>query len=470
MLGPIDRAWLEMDDPRNPMVVSSILELDGPAPVTALGRILAERLLRYHRFRQCADTRSDPPRWVPHEAFNLDYHVRISPLPAHASDEELRRAIARELGTGLDRAQPLWRLTLFRRPGGRATVLFRGHHAMADGLAFLSVLVNCADGAPRARAAPAETPAPHHGPLGGVLDRMETVNTVLEHLIELAADDLRHPSHALAQLRESRRALTAVGRVLALPDDNPPALHAALAGRRAVGWTSGLPLARIRRLARNRGAKVNDVFLAALAGAFGRYLRETGSFFRDDQNLRVSVPVNLRSDAGEHMGNYFGLVQVDLPIGIADGRERLRLVAARMDALKRSPEARAVLFALAAAGHLPAPLEKGLVNIVGGKAVAVVSNLAGPPRRLRIGGARLANMVFWPPQAGGIGIGVSLFSYAGGVTVGVSADTARIADPQRVVALFEAELRGMMRGAAPRRLKLRPVDLRQRPARAAGIA
>jgi diacylglycerol O-acyltransferase / wax synthase len=451
-LGPIDRTWLEMGDAKNPMVVSAILELEGPVRMAMLRRVLTERLLRYHRFRQRVDGNQDPPQWVTDAHFKLDYHLRVSELKTGASDKELRGAIARELAAELDRGLPLWRITLFRRRHGGIIMLFRGHHAMGDGMAFLHVLMNCTDRNHHAEPDdPSQAAAVHHGPLGSVIDRLESVNVLLEGLYDVTADDLRHPSHVLEQLRDGHRALVAAGRVLALPDDNPLMLRHPLSGHRAVGWTGGIPFAPIHRLAKARKVKVNDVFITALAGAFGHYLREAGGLVREDQNLRVSIPVNLRSENDRHMGNYFGLILADLPVGIVDARQRLRVVSERMNLLKHSPEARAVLIALAAAGYLPVPMEKRLVNLVSGKAVAVVSNLPGPKRALRIGGARLANMVFWPPQAGRIGIGISLFSYAGQVTVGVTSDIALVDDPQHLVALFESELRDMVEAGKRRK-------------------
>ena len=126
-----------------------------------------------------------------------------------------------------------------------------------------------------------------------------------------------------------------------------------------------------------------------------------------------------------------------------------------MAALKQSPEAKAVFGALAAAGRLPSAAEKYLVNFVGGKAAAVVSNLPGPRRSFTIGGAKLVNMVFWPPQAARVGIGVSFLSYAGRITVGISADTAHIVQPQQVIDAFCAELEAILGHSPARRAAIR---------------
>ena len=443
-MSSVDRAWLEMDDPHNPMVVSAILEFERVADVKVLACGLIGRLLRQARFRQRVIETGGGCAWIEDDELHLSYHVQLRTLNDPASDGELRAAIAAELARTLDRALPLWRVSLFPRGGRRVTVLFRAHHAIADGVALMQLLLQLHDGAhPEQAQLPAEA-ARHHGPLDGFIHRLETVNSTLENLTGFVADDLRHPGKLAHQVDEAWRTLAAIGRLVTLPDDNPPRFRVPPGGRRAVAWTGNLSFTAVRKFARAQGVTINDVFLTALAGAFGRYLRAADGTVPEDQNLRASVPVNLRADGAGTLGNCFGLLLLDLPVGLEGWHARLDVISDRMASLKKSTEARAVLIALAAAGHLPVAAEKQLVNLIGGKAAAVVSNLPGPRRALTLHGARLANVVFWPPQAARVGIGVSLLSYAGRVAVGVSADTAQIAHPQQVIDAFCAELQSML--------------------------
>lgn len=440
-MSPVDQAWLEMDDPHSPMVVAAILEFTGVADAGRLGSRLMTRLLRLPRFRQHVEEHGGQRRWAEDELLR-GYHLRIHALPKGHDEADLCAAVAHELEQPLDRARPLWRMVLFPGARRRVTLLFRAHHAMADGIALLRLLLGLRDGRPGAALPGAGGPAPHHGPLARLIAGLEDVNRALEALSTEVASDLRDPGRLRHQLDEARKGARAAVRVARLPDDNPRAFRAPLTGRRHVAWVRGLSLATVRRVAHRQHVTVNDVFLTALAGAFGRHLRTRGPL-REDQNLRVSVPVNLRADGDGVFGNRFGLVLVDLPVGVEGWNARLDLVADRMAALKQSWEPRAVLGALWAAGHLPAAAERRLVNFIGHKAAAVVSNLPGPRETLRLGGARLRDVVFWPPQSAGIGIGVSLLSYAGRVSLGVSADAAHLPDPQALVRAFQQELASM---------------------------
>jgi diacylglycerol O-acyltransferase len=448
-MSAVDRAWLEMDHARNPMIVAGILQLSDVAAPMRWSREIVRRLMRYPRFCQRADESRQPPMWVPDKP-DPGYHVHLRRLPRSGGELALREAIATELGAELDRARPLWRITLFPQPGKRLTVLFRAHHALADGIALVRVLMNCTDAAMRDGVSflePAIAPR-HDGPIGGLIDRLEAANRVLGDLEDLVLDDLRHPQQIPAQLRAAQRTLNAVRRVFALPQDNPAAMRKPLSGHRRIAWASGLPFGEVRELAQRLGVKVNDVFMALLAGALGDVLRADGVDMPESQNLRVSIPVNLRAENDAGLGNGFGLVLLDLPIAMQDPLRCVEIVASRMAALKASPEAKAVLGSLAIAGHLPVSWEKKLVNVVAGKAAAVVSNLPGPKAHVKIGGARLDDLVFWPPQAGEIGLGISFFSYAGGFSLGVSADAERFAEPQLLLDAFAAALAELKRLAA----------------------
>ena len=443
-LSAVDRAWLEMDEPSNPMVISAIFQLEGPVDAARLQKVMVERLLRYPRFRQRIERLPSAPEWVEEAQLDFSYHVAVKRMAPGAGDRELRKAISAEVSRELDHARPMWRLILFPCPSGKVTVLFRAHHALADGVALVTLLIDSTDsGFQRAPAVAAPEPpsASRPGPLGGLIGALEVVNDGLIKVLQMGRSR-RGRAQLMQKLQEGRDALAAVRSVLALPENNPASLRQTLSGRRGVAWTSDIELEPVRRQAKRLGVRVNDLMMAALSGAFARQL--DGLTLEPEQSLRISVPVNLRPGKGRSMGNHFGLVLLDLPVGEPEPRRRLRPVARRMAELKDSPQAKATLLGLAAAGHLPMPLERKLVASIGAKSVAVVSSLPGPARPVRIAGARMCNLVFWPPQSGGIGLGLSFFSYAGHISFGISADLALLPKPRLLVEAFRAELEQLL--------------------------
>jgi diacylglycerol O-acyltransferase / wax synthase len=451
-MSAVDHAWLEMDEPDNPMIVSALMALDDVRAPKRVIRLLIARLLEYPRFRQRVDTTQVPPRWIDDGELHLGYHVHLDKRGHTASEHELAALIGAELSQPLDRAMPLWRATVYPRPRRGLMILFRAHHAIADGVAQLRLLLQLTDQAPHRPTADVTAPktAHRHGPLAAFIDTLESADQILERARELLREDLRHPSRVAEQVREGLSIARSVARVLRAPRHAPECFQLPLSGHRLVAWSGGIAFSQLYALSRTEGVTVNDIFLTALGGAFGRYLHDRGSAPAPGTDLGISIPVNLRADRDGVFGNSFGLVLLDLPIAQPDWRTRLHCVSARMAERKRSPEARAVLAGLEVAGHLPPAAEKRIVNWLGDKACAVVSNLPGPRRHLRVAGARISRIVFWPPQTSHVGIGVSLLSYAGEITVGVNADTALVPQPQRLVDALLAEL-GVMLARTPKR-------------------
>lgn len=152
------------------------------------------------------------------------------------------------------------------------------------------------------------------------------------------------------------------------------------------------------------------------------------------------VPVNLRPVAQAHqLGNRFGLVPLVLPIGVDHPIERVATVRARMDALKGSYQPLLAFGVLAVAGLLIKPVQAALLNMFARKATAVMTNVPGPGEPLRFCGSTLRQIMFWVPQSGDIGVGVSILSYGGGVQFGLITDSRLCPDPQAIVDRFEPE-------------------------------
>ena len=140
------------------------------------------------------------------------------------------------------------------------------------------------------------------------------------------------------------------------------------------------------------------------------------------------------------LGNCFGLVFLPLPVGIGEPRARLHELQRRMRALKHSVEPVVVLNVLALLGRLPKAVQDLVIRIFGTKGTAVLTSVPGPARPLYVAGQPIAGLVFWVPQSGRLGLGISIMTYAGQVRVGVASDANLIPDPEAIIAGFEEEL------------------------------
>ena len=152
------------------------------------------------------------------------------------------------------------------------------------------------------------------------------------------------------------------------------------------------------------------------------------------------VPINLRpmEDAWK-LGNRFGLIPLVLPIGMPNPIERVYTVRSRMSALKGSLQPLLTFGLLSVAGLLIKPAQDAMLSLFGRKTTAVMTNVPGPATKLKFCGATLEQTMFWVPQTGTVGLGVSILSYGGGVQFGVISDSALCPDPQQIIDAFEPE-------------------------------
>ena len=157
------------------------------------------------------------------------------------------------------------------------------------------------------------------------------------------------------------------------------------------------------------------------------------------------VPVNLRPlEKAYQLGNRFGLVPLVLPIGIANPIERVYAVRARMNELKGSYQPLLAFAVLSVAGLLIKPVQDALLNMFAKKATAVMTNVPGPAKPLQFCGSTLRQTMFWVPQSGDIGVGVSVLSYGGGVQFGLITDHKLCPEPQQIIDRFEPEFEKLL--------------------------
>ncbi len=424
-LSNVDAAWLRMDDPTNLMMVTGLLLFDEPLEPERLRSVLRSRLLSFDRFRARV---VDPPwglgspQWQEDPNFNLDDHLVRLRLPAPADQAALEEAVSRLMSTPLDMSKPLWQVHLIEGYAAGPVVLARLHHCIADGIALIQLLLSLTDEErqpKRRRQVPKRATA-------GSLARL--------------AGGLSNPRRLAAGAWQGVALASSLAQLVLLPPDPQTILRGPLGTAKRAAWSQRFSLAAIKRAGVEHGATINDVLVTAVAGSLRRYLISRRQPVADLQ-IRAAVPVNLRPlEQGLDLGNSFGLVFLPLPLSIADPWERLAELKARMDGLKGSAQALVAYGVLHGVGVMPKALLPRAVGFFGSKATAVLTNVPGPRQPLFLAGSRLGNVMFWVPQSGRLGLGVSILSYAGGVMLGVAADSGLIRDPGAVVAGFEKEI------------------------------
>jgi diacylglycerol O-acyltransferase / wax synthase len=449
-----DAAWLHMDRPENLMVVNSLMWFDEPLDLDRMREVLRTRLVdRFPRFRQrIAEPRLGVgvPSWEDDPHFDLERHVHLVACPAPGDRASLERMAADLMTVPLDRSRPLWDCYVVEGFGMGVATIFRMHHCIADGIALSRVLLSLTDEQRDAGFAEAEAEHAHRGPLDALTAPVRGGAHLADAALHESFELLAHPgTEAPNVARRAAADARALGKLLLTGSDRPSVLRGKLGVTRRVTWSAPIPLEEVRTIGHATGTTVNDVLVAATAGALHRHLSALGD---DITELRAMVPFNLRPldrPLPRELGNRFGLVYLGLPVGEATARQRLAEVHRRMDAIKHSPEGPISYGILGAIGLTPAPIESRMIDVFTPKATLVLTNVPGPRQPVYFAGARVRGVIGWVPAAGNIGLGVSIFSYDGDVTIGVRSDAGLVPEPRVLVEGIEIELRALRRLRRP---------------------
>ena len=456
----VDTAWLRMDSQRNLMMIVGIWLLRPALDHMTLRRRLESKLLRYARFRQKTVQDTVASHWVDDDDFDIARHVVRERLVRKRgrSERDALQARASELAaTPLDHAHPLWQMHVFEHYEDGSAVIIRIHHCIADGIALNALLMSIADDGTELR-----PPGKGHEHEDDAHDGDWLADAVVKPLTGLAVKAigmygdgivkamqfLAHPQQPLdgsvKLVRAGARLLRDAAALALLPDDSPTLLKGELNGRKVVAWCEPLPLDRVKAVGKALGCTVNDVLLSCVAGSIAHYLRDRGED-PTGKEIRAMVPVNLRPlEEAWQLGNRFGLAPAVLPIGIQNPVERLYAVRERMREMKGSYQPLLAYALLGVSGVLTKPLQDALSNVFLRKTTAVMTNVPGPAKPIRICGSTVRQSIFWVPSSGDVGIGVSIVSYVGGVQFGLITDSQRCPDPHKIIERFEPEFETLL--------------------------
>jgi len=432
-MSPVDAAWYHMDGPANPAIVTAVAITRKPLDYARVRRDFQRRLLRFDRFRQRVVERGIPlatPAWEDVPDLDLGAHLRHTALPAPGDEAALRSLVEELAGLPLDHDRPLWQAHVVDNVAGGSALVMRYHHCIGDGTAMMAVaarLFDMPNGASRLPVRPAAA----------------SPSTVIDTAMRWAGE-------AGAVLSD----------LVKWPDPASP-FKGEFAARKSVAWSSPVPIEDVKAIGAPTGAKVNDVLVAAVAGALRSYLRRRG-VEPARTTLRAMVPLDLRSpDRVGELGNEFGLVILDLPVSAATPAARLARTKAGMDALKSSAEAPAMHLLLDLFGRGPKALEDIACEIFGSKASLVLTNVVGPRETIRLAGVPVDRLMFCVPHPGDrIGMGASILSYRGMATLTVIADAGLVPDPQAITQAFNREVAAMFRRRGRARRALDPRHVR----------
>lgn len=441
-----DAAWLHMDRPTNRMVINAVLWFDRPLDLDRARAVFEERVVdAFPRF--CQRIREgrlgSGPVWETYDDFDPELHFHRLGLPGRGDQAALEEVVSDLCVAPLDPARALWDVFLLEGFGEGCAVLVRMHHAIADGIALARVMLSLtdSDGQPLPSAGLAEPVHRLSGPLGAIADVAHAGRAVAREAVGTAL----HPSRVAGVARTAADDARTLARVLLARPDPPTSLKGEAHVAHRVAWSAPVSLRTVKRIGRATGTTVNDVLMSAVTGAVGDHLRSAGD--RVDE-IHALVPFNLRAldePLPRDLGNRFGLVLFALPVGAEDPLERLAAVHERMDAIKHSHEGQIAYGIIDALGRAPMAVEDRMIDFFSAKSTMVITNVPGPSRTVSFAGTPVRGVLVWAPCSGSVGMSVSIFSYAGKVTVGFLTDAGLVPEPGRLASGFVRHLRALGR-------------------------
>jgi diacylglycerol O-acyltransferase len=437
-LTPLSAAFLEAEDvdPSASLAIGSLAVFDGPAPdFEDFVESVRGRLPLIPRYRQ--RVRSVPldlgaPIWVDDPEFELRDHLTRVRVPDPAGPAEVGTLISDVMTFRMDRRHPLWEIWLFEGlPDGQWGLLMKVHHAMVDGVSGTDLYRLIFDVTPTPTTGPPDTWRPVPGP--------SNLRLAALAVRDLALTPVRVGGSAVRSVRRPRvlahDTLQSLSGLVTLSGALRPAsgssLSGALHGGRRYVWTR-LSLADVRTVRAGLGGTVNDVALAAVAGAFRRLLLSRGET-PAPHALRTLVPVSTRAPGNESdLGNQVSLLLPYLPVELADPVARLGAVAERLRDLRAHHEVEGGETWTSAAELSPFP------PVAWGSRLAlafpqrfvttVTTNVPGPRQPLYCLGRRAVSLLPYVPIADRVRVGVAILSYLDDLTFGITGDLDTTAD------------------------------------------
>lgn len=436
-----DAAFLYLEREEAPMHIGSVALFEGEVPFDKFVENIASKLHLIPRYRQRvidAPLNVSYPTWEWDPEFDIANHVKQVRIDPPGTEAQLSELAAGLFAGRLGRDKPLWEMYLVQGlEGPRTAAVSRVHHCLVDGVSGVELLMVVLDVSPNPPPPPppAEPYAP--GPIPDAVSRLfDAFWDGLAEALETGTELQRRLLDGLengAAARNMTRAIEAATPYLFTPMTRAP-FNGPFSGERRLAW-SDYSFAEVRAIRANCGGTVNDVVLSVLGGALSRYLEMHGEN-TSERTIRVLTPVNVRrEDERGALGNRISMLLVEVPVGVRDPIERLKLINERTEVLKRANAADGLATLGRLTGNVPSPVQALLGSLPAPPntlANMVCTNVPGPMIPLYTVGHRMVAHYPLIPIGWQMGIGCGVTSYNQRLYFGLMADARAAPDVDRL--------------------------------------
>lgn len=480
-----DLTFLNMDRPSNLMIVNGLMWFDEEPDWDAVRAVVQERLIdRFPVLSRRPALIDGTWVWEDDPDFDFDRHVREVTIDGSADLSAAQEYISERVSDPLDKDHPLWEIDILTGLTGdgdepTALMLARFHHALADGIRIVQLVLSMCDLAEDAAPPVVGRTAKPSGPAtqalnvskqvaGGVVDFASGLGSAavkapgkllskgrdafedgfdLEFSVTALTDALTGAASEDNQIANSLRSasrLALAGRSPALTGDGKPGVP------KRVAWVTGIPVAQVKAVGAAHDATINDVLLGVVSRGLSRYVEDSGRDLAD--NVNFLVPISLKPidmNLPTELGNYFAMVMFPMPLGVTDDDALMGEIRTRMTRIKNSTEAMMVFGIQRAVARTPDALSIGLTEFVANKTIGLLTNVPGPRAPMYLAGTEVTGILGWVPTAGDQSLGICIFSYNGTVSMGIVSDAGILPDPDRLAELISEEFVALAAASLP---------------------
>jgi diacylglycerol O-acyltransferase len=441
--------WHIERDPVLRSTITMIWFLDTEPDPDRLDRTLRLTVARIPRLRQrIADDGIgiSTPRWIADEDFRLEDHVTEHDL-TDGSDAEIFETAGRLHTEPFDRDRPLWEVHVFHGlAGDRAAVVCKLHHGIADGMGLVRMTGALIQ---KERDSPIPDPDAEVVPIAPAPRRPHVVDAVARRVTsdarlagQVGAAATRTAAAIVGnrgRAREVQATASSVGRMLAPARTPLSPLMTERSQRYRLTWLE-VPLAEMKQTAARLGASLNDLFVAGAIGGIDRY-HDTHD--AEAHQLRVTMPISIRPADDATAGNQFVPSRFVVDAGIHDPAERLRRYRDALAEVRAEPGMSVFSQVSEVIDRLGPRLATGVVSGMMKAVDLTVSNVPGPRHTNYFAGARVDRVVPYGPCAGSA-VNITLYSYDGVCTIGITSDEAAVPDPDVLTRCVDEGLREVL--------------------------
>lgn len=476
VISGIDALYLSLDRPTNHMVINGVFFFEGRQSAAAVRRHMEEHVLHQPHYRKLTRVATHVPdqmdssrsyywswrswtrlpfllpKWQPYANFRVEDHVEEVDLRGFYN-KHCRGSVASEGGRGaeeademkvlqrvlgflssqpMDKSKPMWHDYLFHLSSGDTVMLSRIHHSISDGIGLVNYTLDVT-----------ETIDEENAYISGLEGKKDTRKGNSD------GKEIRDARKESDTQKRQRSSMSRIWEMAKFASGLPMAylkFHVKLADpqtfltpskpltlQKRVAWLQPpLPLEEVKEVSSAYDGTINDLLVTVTAMALAKYAAHMGE--RGPlPPIRAFVPVGnaLAKNRSLNLENQFGFVYLGIPTHIKEPAAALASVKAQMDAMKANPAD--MLFSYLYTrytGDIAAPIGLKIgTEYFSSRCSLVFTNVRGPGRKVAFAGVPVKEMCFFVPQAGNLALGISIFSYAGGVSIGVNCDATRVSDP-----------------------------------------